>query len=66
MFGRDDGETSEEYVRRMSRTSTAGYVAPVLPPLVELYDRTAALEARVADLEQRARSAPAEPAAPAP
>lgn len=51
MFGRDVGETPEEYVRRMSETSRAGYVAPVLPSLVELYDRVAALEARVAELE---------------
>lgn len=51
MFGRDVGETPEEYVRRLNGGSLGGYVTPVLPSLVELYDRLSALEARVAELE---------------
>ena len=52
-FGRDDGETNEQYMRRLERSSTAGYVRPVVPSIVELYDRIAALEARVAELTER-------------
>ena len=54
IFGRDDGESNEQYVRRMRSSSIGGgYVRPVLPALAELYDRVHALEARVAELERR-------------
>lgn len=42
-------ETNEEYVRR----NQIPYVAPVIPSILELYDRVAALEARLAQLESR-------------
>lgn len=53
MFGRDDGETPERYVRRLNSGGrmSGGYVQPVLPSVVELYDRVGELEARVAELE---------------
>ena len=51
LFGRDTGETPEQYVRRLSWSATTPYVKPVLPSVIELYDRVAALEAHVAYLE---------------
>lgn len=66
MFGRDDGETPEAYVRRMRSSTMGGYVAPVLPSLVELYDRVAALEARVAELGAGAPTPPGGPGVPVP
>lgn len=36
---------------RLNGGSFGGYITPVLPSVVELYDRIAALETRVADLE---------------
>lgn len=55
MFGRDDGETAEQFVRRLDGgTYRGGYAAPVVPSIVELYDRIGALEARVVELERSA------------
>ena len=52
LFGRDTGETPEQYVRRLSSSSMTAYVKPVLPSVIELYDRVAALEYQVAKLER--------------
>lgn len=51
--GPDKGESREDYVRRLNRSRLSGYVAPVLPSVVELYDRITALENRVRELESR-------------
>jgi hypothetical protein len=55
LIGRDDGETQEQYVRRMSESGVNGYVKPVLPSLVEFYDRIATLEAQVAALQSKSQ-----------
>jgi len=55
LFGRDDDETQEQYVRRLSRSGMNGYMQSVLPSLVELYDRIAALEAQVAVLQSKSQ-----------
>jgi hypothetical protein len=55
LIGRDDGETQEQYVRRMSENGVNGYVKPVLPSLVEFYDRIATLEAQVAELQSKSQ-----------
>ena len=48
------GRDTAQFVRRLSDSPLlAGYVKPVVPPVVELYDRLAELEARVAALESR-------------
>ena len=54
-IGRDDGETQEQYVRRMREGDVNGYVKPVLPSLVEFYDRIATLEAQVAALQSKSQ-----------
>lgn len=51
MFGRDAGETPEDYVRRLNSGSLAGYVKPVLPSIIELYDRVSLLERHIRSLE---------------
>lgn len=51
MTGHDDVETAEQRVRRLDTTRWNGYIQPVVPALVDLYDRIAVLEARIAELE---------------
>ena len=53
LVGRDDGETQEQYVRRLSESGAIGYAKPVLPSLVEIYDPIATLEAQVAALQSK-------------
>ena len=53
MGGPAEGESHENFVRRLARSRIPGYVKPVLPSVVELYARVAALEQRVAQLESR-------------
>lgn len=53
MFGQDTGESQESYMRRLAAGSMSGYVKPVMPSVVDFYDRIAALEARVAELERQ-------------
>jgi len=53
LVGRDDGETQEQYVRRLSESGVIGYAKPVLPSLIEIYDRVATLEAQVAALQSK-------------
>ena len=57
LFGRDTDESAEDYVRRLNGEDKgrAGYVTAVVPSVVELYDRVAALERQVAILEGRLR-----------
>jgi hypothetical protein len=63
-FGlRVPGESNEDYVRRVNGKLGAGDVQPVLPALVELYDRVAALEARVQELARPSRDPRGEPEA---
>jgi hypothetical protein len=49
MFGRDTNESAEEYMRRLNTEDMGrgGYVKAIVPSIVELYDRVAALEARL-------------------
>lgn len=49
--GPADGESCEELVRRLNRSRLKRAGTPLLPPMVELYDRIAALEDRVRMLE---------------
>ncbi len=56
-FGRDDGETAEHHVRRLGVGRLGGgHAAPVVPSVIELYDRVARLESRVAEFEGASRS----------
>lgn len=55
-FGRDRDESAEQHVRRLAGQGLQpGYLRPVLPSLVELYDRTSWLHDRVLELEARVR-----------
>lgn len=56
MLGRDAGETAEQRVRRLEMNRWNGYIQPVLPSIVELYDRIAALEAQVDELSGAPRN----------
>jgi hypothetical protein len=49
MFGRDTNESAEEYMRRLNTEDMGrgGYVKAIVPSIVVLYDRVAALEARL-------------------
>ena len=55
LLGRDTDESAEEYMRRLNGEDKGrgGYVAAVVPSVVELYDRVAALDARLAAIEDR-------------
>lgn len=50
-------ESNEDFVRRLADSRvTQGYLAPILPALVELYERVGALEERQRDREPGSRS----------
>ena len=52
MTGHDNKETAEQRVRRLDNNRFNGYLQPVIPALVDLYDRIAELEARVEELSK--------------
>ena len=56
LFGRANGETAEEGMRWLSSHRWNPYVLPMVPAVVDLYDRIAVLEARVEELsDERSR-----------
>lgn len=52
MTSRDNKETAEQRVRRLGNNRFNGYLQPVVPVLVDLYDRMAQLEPRVEQLSK--------------
>ena len=53
MTGHHIKETAEQRVRRLANNRSNGYIQPVVPALVDLYDRIAELETRVEELSRR-------------
>ena len=54
VLGHEDKETAEQRVRRLNDNRFNGYIQPVVPAIVELYDKIAALEARIEELSSKA------------
>lgn len=54
MLGHEDKETAEQRVRRLNDNRFNGYIQPVVPAIVDLYDKIAALEARIEELSSKA------------
>ena len=62
ILGTAVGETAEEGMRRLSKHRLNPYILPMVPAVVDLYDRIAVLEARVKELcLERSRPEPQTP-----
>lgn len=62
LLGTAVGESAEEGMRRLSKHRWNPYILPMVPAVVDLYDRIAVLEARVEELSlERSRPKPQAP-----